>query len=174
MLAVVPRGAIERPWPEVASAAGTSFLVYRDMSILQVTEFRIGLDYLETRSEIDMSRVAHAGFSWGAVDRAIVFDAIEDRIRSIVYIGGGLRGTIRLPEVNAWHFVTRVTQPALVLTGRYDEEWPSDPYARQLYELLPNPENRLELVDSGHLPPLELRNPIINSWLDQTLGPVVR
>ena len=33
---------------------------------------------------------------------------------------------------------------------------------------------RLELVDSGHLPPLELRNPIINSWLDETLGPVVR
>ena len=77
-------------------------------------------------------------------------------------------------SVNDWNFVTRVTQPALVLTGRYDEEWPSDPYARQLYELLPNPDNRLELVDSGHLPPLELRNPIINSWLDETLGPVER
>jgi len=29
-------------------------------------------------------------------------------------------------------------------------------------------------VDSGHLPPLELRNPIINGWLDETLGSVVR
>jgi dienelactone hydrolase len=144
------------------------------MAILQVTEFRIGLDYLETRSEIDMGRIAHAGFSWGAVSQAIVFDAVEPRIRSIVYIGGGLRPSARLPEVNVWNFVTRVTQPALVLTGRYDEEWPADPYARNLFELLPNPDNQLVLVDSGHLPPLELRNPIINSWLDETLGPVVR
>jgi len=174
VFSVVPRGAIERPWPEVVSAARESTVVDRDMAILQVTEFRIGLDYLETRSEIDMGRIAHAGFSWGAVSQAIVFDAVEPRIRSIVYIGGGLRPSARLPEVNVWNFVTRVTQPALVLTGRYDEEWPADPYARNLFELLPNPDNQLVLVDSGHLPPLELRNPIINSWLDETLGPVVR
>ena len=173
VFAVVPRGAIERPWPEVVSVALEGTVVERDMRILQVTEFRIGLDYLETRPEIDMSRVAHAGFSWGAVSRAIVFDAVEPRIRSIVYIGGGLRPTTRLPEVNEWNFVTRVTQPALVLSGRYDEEWPYEPYGRNLYELLPGPK-RLELVDSGHLPPLELRNPIINGWLDETLGPVVR
>ena len=142
------------------------------MAILQVTEFRIGLDYLETRSEIDMSRIAHAGFSWGAVSQSIVFDAVEPRIRSIVYIGGGLRPSVRLPEVNVWNFVTRVTQPALVLTGRFDEEWPYEPYARNLYELLSDA--TLELVDSGHLPPLELRNPIINAWLDETLGPVAR
>ena len=173
VFAVVPRGAIERPWPEVLSVALEGTVAGRDMAILQVTEFRIGLDYLETRPEIDMSRVAHIGFSWGAVARAIVFDAVEPRIRSIVYIGGGVRPTTRLPEVNAGNFVTRVTQPTLVLTGRYDEEWPHDPYARNLYELLPGPK-RLELVDSGHLPPLEMRNPIINGWLDETLGPVVR
>ena len=172
VFAVVPRGAIERPWPEVVSAARVGTVVDRDMHILQVTEFRIGLDYLETRSEIDMRRVAHVGFSWGAVTRAIVFDAVEPRIRSIVYIGGGLRPSVRLPEVNVWNFVTRVTQPALVLTGRFDEEWPYEPYARNLYELLSDA--TLELVDSGHLPPLELRNPIINAWLDETLGPVAR
>lgn len=105
--------------------------------------------------------------------RAIVFDAVEPRIRSIVYIGGGIWPTTQLPEVNVWNFVPRVTQPTLVLTGRYDEEQPYDPEARNLYELLPGPK-RLELVDSGHLPPLELRNPIINGWLDETLGPVVR
>ena len=173
VFAVVPRGAIERPWPEVLSVALEGTVVGRDMAILQVTEFRIGLDYLETRPEIDMSRVAHIGFSWGAVLRAIVFDAVEPRIRSIVYIGGGIWPTTQLPEVNVWNFVPRVTQPTLVLTGRYDEEQPYDPEARNLYELLPGPK-RLELVDSGHLPPLELRNPIINGWLDETLGPVVR
>ena len=53
------------------------------------------------------------------------------------------------------------------------EEVPHEPAARNLYELLSGPK-RLELVDSGHLPPLELRNPIIDGWLDETLGPVLR
>jgi len=60
------------------------------------------------------------------------------------------------------------------LSGEYDEAIPYDPYGRNLYELLPDPTTRLELVPSGYLPPLELRNPIINGWLDETLGPVVR
>ena len=173
VFSVVPRGAIERPWPEAISAARAGTVMARDVRVLRVTEFRIGLDYMESRPEIDMSRVAHIGFSWGAVGRAIIFDAVEPRIRSIVYIGGGLSRTIRFPEVNAANFASRITKPTLVLTGRYDEEVPYDPLARDLYELLSGPK-RLELVDSGHLPPLELRNPIINNWLDETLGPVVR
>ncbi len=60
------------------------------------------------------------------------------------------------------------------MTGQYDEEIPYDPYGRNLYELLPGPTRRLELTPSGHLPPLEMRNPSINDWLDETLGPVVR
>jgi formylglycine-generating enzyme required for sulfatase activity/predicted Ser/Thr protein kinase len=173
VFAVVPRGAIERPWPEVMSAAIEGTVVDRDMRLLQVTEFRIGLDYLETRPEVDMSCIAHVGFSWGASSRAIVFDAVEPRICSIVYIGGALRPTTQLPEVNAWNFAPRVTQPTLVLTGRYDEENPYDPWARDLYELLGGPK-RLELVDSGHLPPVEIRNPIISEFLDETLGAVSR
>ena len=146
----------------------------RDMRVLQVTEFRIGLDYMETRPEIDMSRVAHIGFSWGAASRAIVFNAVEPRIRSSILMGGGVWPPSRLPEVEALNFAPRITQPTLVLTGRYDEENPYDPFARNMHELLPPDSSRLALVDSGHLPPIELRNPIINGWLDETLGPVVR
>ena len=120
-----------------------------------------------------MTRVAHIGFSFGATGRAIVLPAIDPRIRSIVYIGGGVIPTFQFPEIDARNFVTRVKQPALVLSGRYDEEVPYDPYGRNLFELLTGPK-RLELVDSGHLPTPELRNPIINGWLDETLGPVVR
>ena len=50
--------------------------------------------------------------------------------------------------------------------GRHDEvsfNW------RALFELLPEPK-RLEVVDSGHLPPVEVRNPIIRRFLDETLG----
>jgi hypothetical protein len=61
----------------------------------------------------------------------------------------------------------------LVLTGKYDEESPYEPYVRLLIEQLRAPK-RLELVDSGHLPPVEIRNPIISDFLDETLGPVDR
>jgi serine/threonine protein kinase len=40
-------------------------------------------------------------------------------------------------------------------------------------EVADSPE-RLELVDSGHLPPVEIRNPIISDFLDETLDPVDR
>ena len=177
-MAVVPRGAIERPWPGHLNGLrgplrGT--VEARDESLLWVTEFRMGLDYLETRPEIDMSRIAHAGFSWGAVLRAIVFDAVEPRIRSVVYIGGGIwnYGISYLPEIDEWNFAPRVAKPVLMLTGRFDEEIPFEPWGRDLYELLPGPK-RLELIESGHLPPVEIRNPLISEWLDETLGPVSR
>ena len=173
VFAVVPRGAIERSWSEFGAATVAGTIAARDTRVLHVTEFRIGLDYMETRPEIDMTRVAHIGFSFGATGRAIVLPAIDPRIRSIVYIGGGVIPTFQFPEIDARNFVTRVKQPALVLSGRYDEEVPYDPYGRNLFELLTGPK-RLELVDSGHLPTPELRNPIINGWLDETLGPVVR
>ena len=54
-----------------------------------------------------------------------------------------------------------------------DEEAAWEPSDRALFEWLPEPK-RLESVESGHLPPVEIRTPIINEFLDQTLGPVRR
>lgn len=173
VFAVVPRGAQERPWDVYSRDRSPGTVLARDMRILRVTEYRIGLDYLETRLEIDMSKVAHVGFSWGAMRGALVLDAIEPRIRTNVYIGGALRPLPWLPEINEWNFVTRIKQPTLMLHGRFDEDNPYDPWGSYLYDMLEAPK-RLELVESGHLPPVEIRNPIISSWLDEHLGPVGR
>ncbi len=176
VLAVVVKGAIERRWPGHSNFPPRSergSVDARNEAILRITEYRIGLDYLESRSDIDMSRIAHAGFSLGAVTNALILIAVEPRIRSSVLIGSGMLMHRYLPEVTAVNFVPRIESPVLVLTGRYDEEMPYEPYARALYELLTGPK-RLELVDSGHLPPVEIRNPIISAWLDETLGPVQR
>ncbi len=76
-----------------------------------------------------------------------------------------------LPEANEVNFVPRIKPPKLVLHGRYDEVFPFETWALPLYKLLSEPK-RLEVVDGGHMPPLEIRVPIINNWLDETLGPV--
>ena len=42
-----------------------------------------------------------------------------------------------------------------------------------LYKLLPEPK-RLVLFDGGHFAPLEIAIPLVNGWLEETLGPVKR
>jgi pimeloyl-ACP methyl ester carboxylesterase len=59
----------------------------------------------------------------------------------------------------------------LILNGLYDEVHPPETRAKPMFALLPEPK-RLEVVETGHLPNLEIRTPVINRWLDETLGPV--
>jgi len=176
VMAIVAKAAIERPWPghyNFPRASQRLTVDARSQVVLRVTEYRMALDYLESRTDIDMSRIAHIGFSLGAVEGALILNAVEPRLRASVLIGGGLWARQYLPEITDYNFVPRIPVPTLMLHGRYDEEIPYEPYARALFEMLTAPK-RLELVGSGHLPPLEIRNPIINAWLDETLGPVER
>jgi pimeloyl-ACP methyl ester carboxylesterase len=75
------------------------------------------------------------------------------------------------PETNPVNFLPRYTAPTLVLNGRYDEVFPVQEFAMPLYNLLPEPK-RLSLLNCGHAPPLGLRVPVVNRWLDETLGSV--
>jgi formylglycine-generating enzyme required for sulfatase activity/predicted esterase len=173
VMAVVPWGFRERERTGPRTRHDWDSLEYRDRIVRRTAEFRMGLDYLETRADIDTTRIAHTGFSWGATVHAIVLLAVEPRIRSSVFIGGGIHEELTrlLPEVNPVHFAPRIGGHKLVLTGKYDEEIPYEPAGRLLFELLREPK-RLELVESGHLPPTEIRTPIIKAFLDETLGPV--
>ena len=81
------------------------------------------------------------------------------------------RNRTALPEANAINFVPYIKAPTLLLNGRHDEAVTLETWARPLYNLLTEPK-KLVLVDGGHVPPMETIVPIINEWLDQTLGPV--
>lgn len=59
------------------------------------------------------------------------------------------------------------------LNRLFDEVAGLEMHGRPLVALLAEPK-RLEIVDSGHVPPPEMRVPIIEAWLDETLGPVRR
>ena len=173
VMAVVPKYALERAVPPLPPIGERTPVFSRNFALRYIAEFRMGLDYLESREEIDMQRIAHAGFSWGAERSALVFIAVEPRIKSAILMGAELDPRNYLPEVNVVNFVPRIKVPTLVLNGKYDEELPFEPNGRALFELLPEPK-RLELVETGHLPSIEIRTPIINEFLDETLGPVAR
>jgi serine/threonine protein kinase/formylglycine-generating enzyme required for sulfatase activity len=173
LLAMIPKGARERPREPGFEYPDYSTVKYCDMVIDYVTEFSMGVDYLATRDDIDMNKLAYLGTSWGATRTGVIIAALDKRYRSVIFISGGVRKSAlkALPEVNMVNFAPYIRAPKLLLNGKYDEAFALETEAIPLYALFSEPK-KLVLVNSGHVPPVEERIPIINKWLDDTLGPV--
>ncbi len=170
VLAVVPKGAVERDWDPAYVSPQRNTVRYREETILHTTEYSLGLDYLATRDDIDMDKIAYAGVSWGA-DLGPIFTAVDNRYHSVIFIGGGFYKSDmqKLPEANPINFAPRIKAPVLFLNGKYDEVAPYLNSALPFYNLLTEPK-KLALLEGGHVPTLEERVPVINKWLDETLG----
>ncbi|MDX1547936.1 MAG: bifunctional serine/threonine-protein kinase/formylglycine-generating enzyme family protein, partial [Rhodothermales bacterium] len=173
VLAIVPAGGMERPRAPGFLFPPPTSVRARELGVRWATEYSRGIDYLATRADIDLDRLAHLSYSAGGVK--LVFPAVDDRYRTIILMGAGLDAidAQKLPEAAPANFLPYYQAPVLVLNGRYDEIETRDAHLRPLFALLPEPK-RLELVDSGHVPPPDLRVPIMQAWLDETLGPVRR
>ncbi len=174
-LAVVFKGMAERAFGPAWEPPVPSSVRFRDLMVLHATELRRGLDYLATRDDIDMRRLAYVGVSWGAGSR-LPFAAVDDRYHAVVLIGGGIDERLQptLPEAANFNFAPYIRAPKLLLNGRDDEEHPWETRALPLWNLLREPKQLVLVPGAGHVPPLEARVPAINRFLDQTLGPVRR
>ena len=146
----------------------------REEMVRNATDLRRGLDYLATRSDMDLSRVAYYGYSAGATE-GLIYAAVESRYRALVFTAGGLsaRSLNWIAEASPPNFMFHLKAPKLLLNGRYDEVHPLKTWIEPLYQALPEPK-RLHLYDAGHTPPLEIIVPVVNTWLDETLGAVKR
>jgi len=172
MFTVVMKGMTEREWEPGYSEPDTNSVEYRNLMVLHSSELNHGLDYLETRGEINIDKLSYIGFSWGSGSR-LIFAGVNNRFKSCVFIGGGIdeRGFPILPEVNPINYAPYIKVPKLLLNGKQDEEHIYKTRALPLYNLLKEPK-KIAMVDGGHLPSLEVRVPIINKFLDETFGPV--
>jgi dienelactone hydrolase len=148
---------------------------WRDHVIAWSKDLGRSLDYLETRPEIDRSRLAYLGVSWGGAMAPIML-AVHDRFRVAVLESAGLQFQKALPEADAINFITRVKVPTLMLNGRYDHFFPEPSSQRPFLQLLgtPSKDKRLVVYETGHAVPRKefLRECI--DWLDRYLGPVQR
>jgi eukaryotic-like serine/threonine-protein kinase len=145
----------------------------RDETIQQAQDLRRSIDYLETRPEIDATRLAYYGISWGAVQGPIML-AVEKRFKAAVFAAGGCNGQKVLPEADSMNFASRVKVPVLMINGRYDFEIPLETCQEPLFRLLgvPPKDKRHVLFDTGHAPPqLPVMKEALN-WLDRYLGPM--
>ena len=146
---------------------------YRDQLIEDEKDMSRAMDYLETRSDIDHSRLAYYGISWGG-DVGPIMLAIEKRFKAAVLVAGAFEGSRELPEIDGVNFAPRVTVPVLMLNGRYDFMSPAATQQEPLFRTLGTPakDKRYILYDSGHTPPVTPWFKESLDWLDKYLGPV--
>ena len=91
----------------------------RDVNVQAVKDAARSVDYLESRPDIDRTRIAYYGLSWGA-NRGPRVCATESRFKTCVLLAGGFPENPLPPEVDDINFAPRATQPLLMLNGRYD------------------------------------------------------
>lgn len=133
------------------------------------------LDYIESRRDLDRTRIAYLGFSWGA-RLGPLFLAVEPRLETAVLLSGGLKFASTYPETDPFNFAPRVTQPVLMLNGRYDYFFPLETSQLPLLHLLgTRPADKMHVVyESGHVLPWTPATEQTLRWLDRYLGPVTR
>jgi len=132
------------------------------------------IDYLESREDIDKKKLAYLGVSLGAKFGPLL-TAINQRFKASVLVAGGYRPW-EWEKDSPWNprnFLSRVEVPTLMLNGR-DDFYNPEAAIKAMYDALGvrEPDKRLVLFESGHIPP---RLPMIKEildWLDRYLGPV--
>ena len=139
---------------------------------------RQSVEYLVSRDDIDVSKLAYLGASWrsrrGAGD-GVPGGAFSDR-RSLRGRTG--QEPVGPPEVDNFNFLPRVRIPVLMLNGRYDYTFPVDSSQKPFFRWLGTPEKdkRHVVYDAAH-DVMVNRTEVVKevlSWLDQYLGPVAR
>jgi formylglycine-generating enzyme required for sulfatase activity/dienelactone hydrolase/predicted Ser/Thr protein kinase len=165
-------GTFDRSLPLVRSAAE-----FRERVVKRFQDLRQSVEYLESRDDIDGSKLGYLGASWGSA-WAPVMVSMEHRFRTAVLLEGGLFQQQRAPEVDAFNFLPRVRVPVLMLNGRYDYTFPLESSQAPFFRWLgtPQPDKRHVVDDSAH-DVMVNRTQVLKevlAWLDQRLGPVAR
>ena len=149
----------------------------RELVVQTVKDVRRVVDYIESRRDLDSSRVLYYGLSWGLTIGPVNL-AVERRFKAAVLFAGGFRHSKGFPpEAAMVNYLPRVKQPVLMVTGRYDFGFPYETSQKPFFELLGTaPADKKHVVlEGGHLPPQysEMVKEML-TWTDARLGPVQR
>ena len=171
LLYPIYKGTYERVGDRLAPGAYGDL----DLVIQESKEVRRSVDYLETRADIDKSKIAYLGVSQGTAD-GVIFTALEPRLKTIVFLDGGFFLNENLPPRDQVNFAPRIKKPVLMVNGRYDFTFSVDRAQNPLFRMLGTPEadKRHVLFDTPHDVSQEkagLAREVL-AWLDKYLGRV--
>ncbi len=148
---------------------------HRDQMLRWITEMRRSVDYAFTRADVDTTRLAYVGTSWGARIGGTAL-AVEPRIRTAILNVPGFNAAAVRPEEDPVNFLPRVRIPVLMLSGRYDSVFPYESSQVPFYRLLGSPagQKRQVMFEGGHFLPRPMWVAESTKWLDERFGPVDR
>jgi pimeloyl-ACP methyl ester carboxylesterase len=131
-----------------------------------------GIDYLETRPDIDSENIAYYSLSLGSTYGGI-FTAIESRFRCSILLAGGLDKMRWAPDAVPLNFLPRSKVPTLMINGTYDFGIPVETSAKPMLAWMGAPEEdkKLYLFEGDHIPRANDVVRVTLDWLDQYLGP---
>jgi len=129
-------------------------------------DFSRSIDYLETRSDIDTSRIGYYGSSLGGLMGGII-PTVENRLKVNILIIGGLYG-----DGEMVNYVSRIKVPTLMLNGKFDFTFPLEKSVKPFYDLLGATKKELILYDTDHFVPKNEMIKEVLVWCDKYLGPV--
>ncbi|MDB4892376.1 MAG: serine/threonine protein kinase [Gemmatimonadetes bacterium] len=170
----VLKGTFERKAPGyIEGPEGT--VSYRDHVLLWGKDLRRSVDYLSSRPEIDSTRIALSGTSWGGAMGGLMM-GLEPRFRAGILVVAGFPMSRPRPEVDVLNFLPRVRAPVIMLNAKYDHFFPQETSQKPYFRWLGTPpaDKKLVMHESGHF---LLRSQMIGeslAWLDHYLGPVTR
>ncbi len=167
---VVLKGYDERPFADDYVPPKRDTVEFRKQAVNWMTDLRRGLDYLETREDIDFKKLSFLGISNGA-NLGILTLGVENRYNSAILVGAGVDKEWRswIPEANFINFAPHSKLPKLFIHGRYDEAHPLKTYNEPLYKIFSEPK-KLVIYDGGHVPTIEFFSITTNNWIDEKFG----
>ena len=143
--------AVVNIWPGEGEEKQKNFFSLPEICEQTVRDYRRGLDYLQTRPEIDMERIGAFGYSMGAW-QMFPLSACEPRVK--VSVAPALPTEIPLYDpVSPWNFVAGISQPFLIQAGLQDEATPRKS-GEQLLQLIASPQKQLLWYDGDHSLPV--------------------
>ena len=148
----------------------------KNLYVQRSQDLRRAIDYLQTRDDIDIAKLAYVGLAWGG-QMGPVMMAPESRFKTGILLLGGICGCERHPASDPANFAPHVKVPMLMLNGREDSLFPYETAQKPLFTLLGTPTalKRHVILPGEHNIPWEYRQQYhreILRWLDTHLDPV--
>jgi hypothetical protein len=144
----------------------------RNLAIEEVREFRRAIDYLETRSDIDLDKLAYYGHSWGGRVGAHIL-SVEPRIKVGILNQAGINHLVH-PDIDVVHFLPRVKVPVLHFSGLYDTDFRFETSSKPFFDMLGTADaDKKHIVEPTiHFVPFDVVAGETLNWLEQYLGSV--
>jgi dienelactone hydrolase/tRNA A-37 threonylcarbamoyl transferase component Bud32 len=148
-------------------------IYWRDHVVMWAKDYRRALDYLSSRPDIDTTKFAYFGYSWGGLMGGLI-PAVEPRIKTAVLYVAGLTMERPRPEVDPINYLPRIHIPVLMLNGKYDFFFPAGTAQRPFFERLGTAaaDKKYFVYEGGHDVPRPRLIEETLAWLDKYLGPV--